>query len=672
MKISVRWACIVMMGITSCASGGTAQTSTPPADLVWADEFNGTNLEPKNWGFQLGNGETVGNPGWGNRELEYYTNRLENVSVKDGNLVITAQKENFKGDLATGGSDKTFGWTSGRIVSAQKFSRAFGKIEVRAKLPLGKGMWPAVWLLPELTGNPYGTWASSGEIDMLETKGDQPSKVWQTLHFGGQWPNNTNSGNEFTFPNIDNKAGSIADWHIYTLEWRNGEIKWLIDGVVTSTKTAWWSSQANPPSSAADLNAWPAPFDKPFYALINLAVGGNFGGDPDSSTPNTNQMLVDYIHWSTLPLEGRDAGPRPTMVYPWTTGPERAALADGNLIYNTSFDWTASNEVVKANPTASTIPNVTNSSFWTVYQTQAGEAFTLSNDATAGNSLKIDITKPGNVNYAVQIRQDGLSIKQKKIYQVDFDAWSSVAHSIMSKVGGGETRGYSAYSGEQIIDLSTTPNQHHRYTFTMPGATDNATRMEFNFGAAGASQVWLDNVVVKEIGDAPVSVVRPPLADGNLIYNGGFTADTANITGIAGVAKTSYWNTWENGNNGLVTTLEGNELHMAVAHLDPANNWHIQLNQPNIPLESGKSYTLTFKARADSPRAVNVVIGENGGSYARYLNDFAALGSSVQTFKYTFTSSATNPLAQLQILGAVGKAGDAYNMYFSDFKLVKN
>ena len=663
MKIATRLALLATLGMT-CASSAAAQAEP----YLWADEFNGFALDPKNWGFQIGNGETSQNPGWGNRELEYYTNRPENVGVKDGNLVITARKESFKGDLASGGSDKIYGWTSARIRTSGKFSRAYGKIEVRAKLPLGQGIWPAVWLLPDLEGNPYGTWASSGEIDLIETRGDQAGKVWQTLHYGGQWPNNVNSGFVFNFPS----AGTIADWHIYTLEWRAGEIRWLIDGVVTSTKTAWWSSKANPPSKDADLNPWPAPFDQPFYALINLAVGGNFGGDPDSSTPSTSQMLVDYIRWSALPDETRSPGPRPTLVYPWTTGPERPALTDGNLVLNPGFDWTANNDLVGANPTASNLPNVSNSSYWTVYQTGTGEAFTLANDPTAGNSLKLDISKPGSVNYAVQIRQDGLSIKQKKRYQVDFDAWSSVARSVMSKVGGGETRGYSAYSGEQKIDLTTTPNAHHSYTFSMSGTTDNSARMEFNFGAAGVGQIWLDNVVVKEIGEVAETAPRPTLAGGNLIYNGAFTLNPPDVSGIVGVPQTAYWTTWENGNNGLKTTLEGNELHLSVLRVDPANNWHIQLNQPNIPLEAGKSYTLSFKARADSARAVGVVVGENGGSYARYLDKSAGLSTMPQTFTYTFTANTTNMASQLQILGAVGNAGEAYNLYFSDFKLLQN
>ena len=661
---------VAALGLPGFSSATLAQV-TPPKDVVWSDEFTGAALDTSKWGYQLGNGDVVNLPGWGNNELEYYTDRPQNVRLEGGNLVLTARRESLKGDKATGGSDQTFEWTSGRIRTVGKFSRTYGKIEIRAKLPSGKGIWPALWMLPEdVPDNTYGTWAANGEIDIFEGKGAQPSKLWQTLHFGGQWPNNQYNSRELEFPN----AGTLDGWHVYTLEWKGGEIKWLVDGVVTSTQTAWWSSKATLPKSEADLAAWPAPFDKPFYVLLNLAVGGNFGGNPDASTPDSSAMLIDYVRWSSLPDEKRDPGVRPVMTYPWTpsTTPARAAQSSGNLVYNESFDWDASNAFVKANPQASTLGGVTRSSFWTVYQTNAGEAFTLGNDAARGNSLKVDISKPGTVNYAVQVRQDGLNVEQNKRYQLDFDAWASVPRTLMVKVGGGDKRGYAAYSGEKIIALSTTAGEHHSFTFDMTANTDTTTRLEFNLGSAGAGQVWIDNAVLKQVGDAPKVAVRPPLPDGNLIYNGGFGQEDPKVPGIAALANTSYWKTYFEGGHTLTPTLENGELRIAVDKLNPANNWFVQLNQPGIPLEAGKSYTLSLRAHSSSARTVAVVIGEEGGSYARYLDKTAALDMAPQTFTYTFTAPVTNPVSILQILGAVGKAGDSYALFFDDFKLVQN
>ncbi|MDF3037083.1 MAG: Glucan endo,3-beta-D-glucosidase, partial [Paucimonas sp.] len=259
--------------LVGCGGGGNSsqasllaasdKTAKKDPALVFSDEFNGSALDTSKWGYQLGNGATVGLQGWGNNELEYYTDRLENVRVQDGHLIITARKENFTGNAAGGNEGQNFTWTSGRVRTAGKFSRAYGKIEIRAKLPTGKGLWPAIWMLPEdQPGNPYGLWAANGEIDIVEGWGSKPTKIGQTLHYGGMWPNNVYSGYEYTLPK---KNDTVAKWHTYTLEWRSNEIKWSIDGVVTSTQTKWWSSKAQPPSSDADLNAWPAPFDKPFY-----------------------------------------------------------------------------------------------------------------------------------------------------------------------------------------------------------------------------------------------------------------------------------------------------------------------------------------------------------------------------------------------------------------------
>lgn len=645
------------LALCACSTAGPA----PDPDLVWNDEFQGSALNLKKWGYQIGNGFMSGNEyvaGWGNNELEFYTDRPENVKVENGHLVITARRGAYTGDA--NGTPKAFDWTSGRIRTAGKFSRTYGRFEIRAKLPVGKGLWPAIWMLPE-EPNPYGTWAASGEIDIMEAWGSKPGKVGQTLHYGGLWPGNVYSGHEFTFPETTN----IGDWHTYALEWRPGEIRWLVDGQVTHTKTQWWSASKTAPGSEADLNAWPAPFDKPFYLLLNLAVGGNFDGNPDATTPGTAQMLVDYVRVYSLPDEKRDPGSRPTMTYPWTpsTTPARPALADGNLVYNGSFDWTATHELVKPDTTG--LEGVPNSSFWTLYQGD-GEA-RLSNDAGA---LKVDITNPGNVNYAVQVRQDGLNIVRGKRYEVTFDAWASTARGAMIKVGGGQNRGYAAYSGEKQVTIGTT-RATQTLTFDMTATTDPEARLEFNLGAAGTGPVWIDNVKVREIGEASTGE-RAPTADGNYLYNGNFTQNVASDAGIPDVANTAYWRTWNEASTGLSTTVKDGRIHLAVTHVNPANNWHVQLNQPGVPLVAGRSYTLTFKGKADSPRTVGVVIGENGGSYARYLDARAELGTTDQTYTSTFTAQVTNPAAQLQILGASGQQGDNYTLSFADFRLVQN
>ncbi|TQK10449.1 carbohydrate binding domain-containing protein [Herbaspirillum sp. SJZ107] len=644
-------------GDTSPAPTPTpAPTPAPPpptTTVVWSDEFNGTSLDATKWAYQLGNGANVGNPGWGNNELEYYTDRTENVRVEGGNLIITARKEPIVGTAAGGNQGQTFNWTSGRIRSAGKFSRTYGKIEFRARLPVGKGFWPAVWMLPEdNVGNPYASWAANGEIDIMEGFGSKPTKIAQTLHYGGMWPKNIYTSNEVTIADNSN----VSEWHTYTLEWRSNEIKWSIDGVVTSTQTKWWSSNVNPPDSDDDLNPWPAPFNKPFYVLINLAVGGNFDGNPTATTPDKGEMVVDYIRWSSLPDENRDPGPRPAMKYPWTPVNTAARPAvNGNFVYNPSFDWTSSNTVVTQNPEVETIAGVTNTYFWNLFKSD-GDA-SASND---GGAIRINVTNPGTQGWNVQLQHNNVPLTAGRKYRISFDARASTNRTMTYTVGAGQDRSYESYSGgDQSADLTTNMQSFTR-TFSMLSATNNGARIVFNLANAGANSVWIDNVLFEDIGaaDAPAG----PEVGVNLLKNGDFSSDLA-----------PNWTTWSNpGTGSLTASVVNGSAQLVVTDVDPANNWNVQFNQPNVPLVKGKSYTLVFKGAASVAKTVGVVIGENGGSYARYLDVTAALTPTIGTYTYTFTSPVTNAAAQLQILGAGGATGDDYTLTFDDFGLVAN
>jgi len=234
--------------------------------LVWADEFDGPGIDGTHWTFDLGNGTG----GWGNNELEYYTSRPQNAYVSNSVLHIAALKEAYGGQNYTSAKLKTLGL----------FSQCYGRFEFRAQLPQGQGYWPALWLMPE--DSVYGGWAASGEIDVMENKGSDPSTVLGTLHFGGAWPNNQQSyGPAYTFSGAD----SVTNFHVYALEWTTNSIQWFVDDQLYETQTSWWSSGG----------PYPAPFDQPFYIIMNLAVGGNFGGNPDATTVFPGEMLVDYV-----------------------------------------------------------------------------------------------------------------------------------------------------------------------------------------------------------------------------------------------------------------------------------------------------------------------------------------------------------------------------------------
>lgn len=263
--------------------------------LVWSDEFDGKDIDRTKWDFDLGNGfynydANQWISGWGNEELQYYTREPDNAFVKEGMLHIRAVKESLHG----------CGYTSAKLKTRKRdgkplFSQTYGRFEFRVKLPTGKGIWPALWMLPQ--EEKYGGWAASGEIDVMEARGQEPTKVLGTLHFGSRWPANASVAKEYVLP----RGATIAGFHIYTLEWEPGRIRWFVDGHPYATASFWWSSgkseggKGAKPANEADLSPWPAPFDQPFYLILNVAVGGRFLGKPDKTTVFPAEMLVDYV-----------------------------------------------------------------------------------------------------------------------------------------------------------------------------------------------------------------------------------------------------------------------------------------------------------------------------------------------------------------------------------------
>lgn len=249
-----------------------------PYKLVWSDEFSGTSLNEENWSYMIGNGAEYGNPGWGNSELEYY--KKENVSVRDGELHITAKKEEV-GD---------FHYTSARIRTAGKVSFKYGKIEARIKLPAARAMWPAFWMLPE-DFQVYGAWPHCGEIDIMEANGGSPQASTAALHYS------TSNGQHTYVTGAKGyggrgQQGSIADFHIYGIIWDVDQFEFYVDdSIILTVPRRTWSTAAV--SKETNPNA---PFDKEFHILLNMAVGGNYvnNNEPDSDFTEAD-MIVDYI-----------------------------------------------------------------------------------------------------------------------------------------------------------------------------------------------------------------------------------------------------------------------------------------------------------------------------------------------------------------------------------------
>ena len=221
-------------------------------DLVWSDEFAAATIDAKKW--TLSNGASNVNS-----ELEYYSNSAKNAFLDSGALVLRAIKENVGGR----------NYTSAKLTTRMKGDWLYGRIEVRARLNRGKGMWPAIWMMP--TDDAYGSWPSSGEMDIMELLGHEPAKVYGTVHW--------NSGGHQQQGSSKTLAGGTFadDYHVFGYEWSDGKQAWFIDDV------AYFNTAKG------------KPFDKRFYLILNVAVGGGWPGNPDGTTVFPNDMAVDWV-----------------------------------------------------------------------------------------------------------------------------------------------------------------------------------------------------------------------------------------------------------------------------------------------------------------------------------------------------------------------------------------
>lgn len=280
----------IAMALLGGCGGGETKTSAvvepfypePQEEwrLVWSDEFDGTEVDTSKWGFQLGDGSSEGLTQWGNGELQWYT--AENATVADGNLVISARAEVPAVDGA-----ENFNYTSARLRTLGKYDFKYGRVEARIKAPEGQGLWSAFWMLP--SDSTYGTWASSGEIDIIEAvnQGTANSLTAGTVHHGFQWPLNQLNNAEL---DVDMSDG----FHVVAVEWEEDEIRWMIDGqhYMTVTSDTYYSVYFDETTGEYVKADGAAPFNTDFHLLLNLAVGGSLAGEVDTGE---GDLVVDYV-----------------------------------------------------------------------------------------------------------------------------------------------------------------------------------------------------------------------------------------------------------------------------------------------------------------------------------------------------------------------------------------
>ena len=261
--------CLLLSLVVLTSFNSRAATYPAKWTISWSDEFNapnGSTVDPKKWVFD------TGGHGWGNQELEYYTNRAENAHIEEGSLVIKVIKESF-----TGPDGVKREYTSARLKTQGLFSQTYGRFEARIKIPFGQGIWPAFWMLGDLKP---ARWPNTGEIDIMENIGKEPLIVHGTIH-GPGYSGASGITSSFNSPN----GKRFADqFHVYAVEWEPNEIRWYVDNNLYKTTT---------PANLPNGTKW--VYDHPFFMLLNVAVGGGWPGSPDASTVFPQSMLVDYV-----------------------------------------------------------------------------------------------------------------------------------------------------------------------------------------------------------------------------------------------------------------------------------------------------------------------------------------------------------------------------------------
>lgn len=413
--------------------------------LLWNDEFNGDTLNEEIWNRELRE------PGWTNNELQEYTASEDNIFVRDGHAVLKAIKTQTE-------SGRDY-YTSGKIQTKNKKDFMYGKIVISAKVPEGQGLWPALWMMPT-DESYYGQWPKCGEIDIMEVLGSQTGIAYGTVHYGE--PHAEQQG-IYTL-----EDGAFAnEFHEFSVEWEPGEMRWYIDGNLYHTANDWFTAYPN-----EDEKPYPAPFDQTFFIQMNLAVGGNWPGNPDETTDFENaEFEIDYVRVYQKDFYDTNVQ-KPAKVF-------REPLEDGNYIYNGDF---SENE------------NILDEENWYFLLFNGGDGSAAINDGV----LTITTVNEGTVDYSVQMVQPDLPMIKGKSYRLTFDAYAAEERDMIVCVSA-PNAGWIRYLADTKLTLGTDWKTY-TYEFTMNDKDDNNGRLEFNMGYKGSTaEIYIDNVRLEEI-----------------------------------------------------------------------------------------------------------------------------------------------------------------------------
>lgn len=537
----------------------TTDLSYEGYNLKWEDRFEGESLNRDDWNVELHD------PGWVNNELQSYVDSPENIYLQDGSLVLKPV-ENVS-------EDGSVSYTSGRINTQHKHDFKYGLFEARVKVPEGQGFLPAFWMMPT-DENLYGQWPRCGEIDIMEVLGNNTDTSYGTIHYGN--PHSESQGS-YTLD-----EGSFSEeYHVFDVEWEPGKISWYVDGKLIHTEDNWYSA-----TEGQGEITYPAPFDQPFYIILNLAVGGNWPGNPDDTTDIKNSAYyIDYV--KVYQKDSYDEN---------VTKPiEEVILRDpdenGNYIINGDF---------------SVNEELTDDKDWVFLTALGGEA----GAEIRNNEIAVTTENEGTVDYSVQLVQPNLPMKQGGVYRLSFDAYADADRTM--KVGiSAPDRSFRRYLNDTEISL-TQEKQTYNLDFTMTDSDDANGRLEFNMGAAGStSGIRISNVSLKKTDEIVITDgEKGILADGNYVYNGSFQE---------GEERLGYWDVQKNDGAEVSVTNENNIRRLMVNAPEgtSADNPVIVL-QTDLALSSGNTYAMSFTAEGEPGKKILVKVA--GQKYEFELN----------------------------------------------------
>lgn len=567
------------------SSSGSSSSQTPSGlteaellkqgyKLKWKDDFNGDSLNKADW-----NVETH-EPGWVNSEWQAYVDSADNIQVKDGKLLLKPVK--------TVDKDGNASYTSGRINTQGRHDFKYGYFECRAKVPTGKGYLPAFWMMPT-DENLYGQWPKCGEIDIMEVMGQETNKAYGTIHYGEP---HAQSQGTYSVSAADNFADN---YHTYAVDWEPGKITWYIDGIKYHEESDWFSAKEN-----QGTVAYPAPFDQPFYMILNLAVGGSWVGYPDDTTTYDDQeYAIDYVKvYQKDSYDENVKKPEKEVIF-------KEADTNGNYITNGEF---------------SVAEDLSDDVDWKFLTTEGGKG----SAKIENKEIVISTTEAGKQDYSIQLVQPNLPIRKGGTYTVSFDAYADAARTMKVDVSAPD-RSFARYLADTDVDL-TTQKQTYTYTFKMEKADDANGRLEFNLGkTVSTATVHITNIKVTWDEKRDTGNEKTILADGNSVYNGSFQE---------GENRLGYWDIVNDANASVSVTDLADGRRLKVTSAAGTESGKVLVGQKDLALMNGTNYVLSFSAQAAAAKSMNVTVA--GKKYT------AELDNAKKSYSFKFTQDSDN------------------------------